>query len=150
MPEPPPTEASLRAAMRDPRYWQPGHPERSRYVARVTEGWRNLVEAEAGQGGVVNVRGYVRTIDGKAVNVAAHTRGPADRIPEKVGGYSETKQQIAPLRRQVVEALPAMRSSSVTRRFAGRFPCQRPGVHVGPVRWRDTRSAVAGPLSRLW
>lgn len=75
MAEPPPTEASLRAAMRDPRYWQAGHPERSRYVARVTEGWRSLVEAEAGQGGVVNVRGYVRTIDGKAVNVAAHTRG---------------------------------------------------------------------------
>jgi hypothetical protein len=75
MSEPPITEAGLRAAMRDPRYWQPGHPERSSYVARVSEGWRTLVEAEAGQDGAVNVRAYVRTVNGEAVSVAAHTRG---------------------------------------------------------------------------
>ena len=98
MSEPPITEASLRAAMRDPRYWQPGHPERSRYVARVSEGWRRLVEAEAGQDGAVNVQAYVRTVNGKAVNVAAHTGGdppggsdtgtghevPEGRVPDRI------------------------------------------------------------------
>lgn len=62
---------------------------------------------------------------------------------------NKTKRQIAPLRQQIGEALRVMRSSSATRRFAGRFPCRRSGVHVGPVRWRDTRSAVAEPISRL-
>ncbi len=98
MSEPPITEASLRAAMRDPRYWQPGHPERSSYVARVSEGWRRLVEAEAGQDGAVNVRAYVRAVNGEAVNVAAHTRGdpsggsdigsghemPEGRVPDRI------------------------------------------------------------------
>jgi len=28
----PVTEASLKRAMRDPRYWQAGHPERNDYV----------------------------------------------------------------------------------------------------------------------
>ena len=81
--------------MRDPRYWQPGHPERSRYVARVTEGWRSLVEAEAAQGDVVNVQGYVRIVDGKAVNVAAHTRGdpPGGSSPD--GGREPQQDQAA-------------------------------------------------------
>ena len=35
----PPTEASLREAMRDPRYWQSGHPDRPGWLAAVTEGW---------------------------------------------------------------------------------------------------------------
>ena len=53
------TEGDLRAAMRDPRYWQSGHPERGAYAGWVTEGWHRLHGAEATtEGGtrVVRVR----------------------------------------------------------------------------------------------
>jgi len=38
----PVTEAGLKRAMADKRYWQSGHPERPAYVGWVTEGWQAL------------------------------------------------------------------------------------------------------------
>lgn len=70
----PVTEESLRAAMRDPRYWRSGHPEREAYGRWVTEGWEAVVKGEAAKGGVVYVKAYTRTRNGKTEHVAAHTR----------------------------------------------------------------------------
>jgi hypothetical protein len=44
----PVVEESLRAAMRDPRYWRSGHPEREEYNRWVTEGWRAVVNEGRG------------------------------------------------------------------------------------------------------
>ncbi|WPB86376.1 hypothetical protein [Sediminicoccus rosea] len=63
------TEESLRAAMRDPRYWRSGHPEREEYNRWVTEGWRAVVNEGQGKGGVVQVRAYTRTRNGKTEQV---------------------------------------------------------------------------------
>ena len=68
------TEASLRAAMRDPRYWRAGHPEREAYHRWVTEGWQRFVREGEGAHGVVQVRAYTRTRNGKAEQVGAHHR----------------------------------------------------------------------------
>ena len=93
------SEAELRAAMRDPRYWQFGHPERASHVARVSEGWRRLVEDEASEGGDVNVRSYVRNVGGRAVTVAAHTRadpagGEASASTQALGTSEETEPAV--------------------------------------------------------
>lgn len=61
----PVTEESLRAAMRDPRYWRPGHPEREAYNHWVTEGWQAFVREGGGRKGVVHVRAYTRTGNGR-------------------------------------------------------------------------------------
>jgi hypothetical protein len=149
---PPITEADLRAAMRDPRYWQAGHPERSSYVARVSEGWRSLVEAEAGQGGAVNVRPYVRTISGKAVNVAAHTRGdppggsgslsgqemPAGRVPDRIvaAAYRRSAACDAQFERDRAICrtlpLPAIRRSCWTSAMERYAQCGR-GGYIPPL-----------------
>jgi len=64
------TEADLRAAMRDPRYWRSGHPERHSFAGWVSKGWQALYANEAEPQTSVWVRAYVR--DGHAV--AAHWR----------------------------------------------------------------------------
>jgi len=74
----PVTEASLKRAMRDPRYWQAGHPERNDYVRWVTGGWDSLGAAAPGgrmSQGMVFVRAYERTRGGKSHHVSAHQRG---------------------------------------------------------------------------
>lgn len=89
------TEASLRAAMRQPRYWRDHHPERRGFVEWVTGGWRAFVAAEAGAsatrgGGLVSVRAYTRTRRGKAERVGAHTRAaPAGGDHAVAGGTGE-------------------------------------------------------------
>jgi len=70
----PVTEESLRAAMRDPRYWRSGHPEREDYNRWVTEGWQAFVREGQGKNGAVQVRAYTRTRNGKTEQVGAHTR----------------------------------------------------------------------------
>ncbi len=70
----PVTEESLRAAMRDPRYWRSGHPERESYHRWVTEGWQAFVHEGEGKNGIVHVRAYTRTRNGKTEQVGAHTR----------------------------------------------------------------------------
>ena len=149
---PPITEADLRAAMRDPRYWQAGHPERSSYVARVSEGWRSLVEAEAGQGGAVNVRPYVRTINGKTVSVAAHTRGdppggsgslsghemPEGRVPDRIvaAAYRRSAACDAQFERDQAICrtlpLPAIRRSCWTSAIERYAQCGR-GGYIPPL-----------------
>ena len=72
------TEADLKRAMRDPRYWQSGHPEREDWSAWVTEGWQGLENGAStrGPGGekVVRVRAYVRRRGGKTHHVGAYTQ----------------------------------------------------------------------------
>jgi hypothetical protein len=70
------TEADLRAAIRDPRYWMSGHPEREGFAGWVTEGFRALHGPEA-KGGSVKVRAYTRRRDGREEHVGAHTPGSA-------------------------------------------------------------------------
>ena len=70
------TEADLRQAMRDPRYWQAGKPERAAFNAWVTEGWQQLYprEGRGASAGIVHVRAYSRTRDGHTEQVFAHSR----------------------------------------------------------------------------
>jgi hypothetical protein len=64
------TQADLRQAMRDARYWKPGHPERAAFNAWVTDGFRALNPPDAAPRGAVWVKAYTR--DGRTV--AAHWR----------------------------------------------------------------------------
>jgi pimeloyl-ACP methyl ester carboxylesterase len=70
----PVTEETLRAAMRDPRYWRPGEPEREAYAQWVTEGWDAFVRGGEGSNGAVHLRAYIRTRNGTVEQVMAHTR----------------------------------------------------------------------------
>ena len=63
------TETALRQAMRDPRYWQAGHPERADYAAWVTEGWQALAQGEASGTRQVRVRSYRRRRRGREEQV---------------------------------------------------------------------------------
>jgi pimeloyl-ACP methyl ester carboxylesterase len=96
-------EKELRAAMRDPRYTQSGHPESRAFRAWVGEGWRQLVAAnEAGRGGgqrsQVRVRPYQRQRNGHAEQVCGYTqsrasgRGEAAHAP----GHANDPQPAAP------------------------------------------------------
>ncbi len=85
----PATEASLKRAMRDPRYWQSGHPERSAYSAWVSDGWQALGKASPGgrtAEGLVFVRAYDCTRNGHAEHVSAHTRSAAPGRDSQDGG----------------------------------------------------------------
>lgn len=87
----PVTKEGLRAAMRDPRYWGAGHPEREAYHRWVTEGWQALVRDGQGKGGVVQVRAYTRTRNGKTEHVGEHSRadppgGDAPAAPRSAVG----------------------------------------------------------------
>lgn len=70
------TASRLRQAMRDPRYWQSGHPERTDYRAWVSDGWRQLQTAESqpNSDGLIWVRPYTRTRDGETEQVSGHYR----------------------------------------------------------------------------
>lgn len=76
------TEASLRARMRDERYWNGNHPGAPAWRQSVTEGWRQLVEAQTG-GGRVQVRAYDQTRNGQSVHVGAYER--AEQSSTKMG-----------------------------------------------------------------
>jgi hypothetical protein len=92
------TEARLREAMRDPRYWQQGNPERTDYNAWVTQGWRALIETPAAQavGGVVQVQAYERRgPDGNIVQVQAHQRGAPPARAWESQPNPEWRSQIA-------------------------------------------------------
>jgi hypothetical protein len=68
------TEPDLRQAMRDPRYWRSGHPEREAFGAWVTEGYRGLYPRDAAPRTSVWVKPYTR----EGHPVAGHWR----RAPE--------------------------------------------------------------------
>lgn len=87
----PMTEATLRQAMRDRRYWQPGHPDREDYAGWVTAGWRALGTSphrSADGTAVVFVKAYDRERDRHVQHVAAHQRSApprTDRPPAPAG-----------------------------------------------------------------
>ena len=86
--------------MRDPRYWQPGHPERQAFSDWVTEGWQVLTRAGEGLGGTrqVTVRAYHRNRLGQ---------------DEQVDGYVQTRQaRQDKSRRDRARATPAPAPSS--------------------------------------
>ncbi|MBP0465053.1 hypothetical protein J5Y09_14105 [Roseomonas sp. PWR1] len=64
------TQAELREAMRDARYWKPGHPERAAFNAWVTDGFRALNPRDAAPRAAVWVKAYTRN----GHTVAAHWR----------------------------------------------------------------------------
>lgn len=78
---------TLPQMMRDPRYWNPRHPENQAWVTQVTDGFRAHYPSEmtydatgrqtddVGHSGTVHVDAYVRTVDGKEVQVSEHERG---------------------------------------------------------------------------
>lgn len=77
MPDPVPLSASdLRNAMRDPRYWRSGHPERADYHAWVTGAWQQLhaAESQPNSDGLVWVNPYSRTRGGETEDVSGHYR----------------------------------------------------------------------------
>jgi hypothetical protein len=70
-------ERTLRAAVREPRYWHDGHPEREAFHAWVSQGWRDLVASPhrtADGACVAFVRAYTRVRNGRTERVSAHTR----------------------------------------------------------------------------
>ncbi|WP_207792090.1 hypothetical protein [Siccirubricoccus phaeus] len=75
------SERSLREAMREPRYWQAGHPEREAFGRWVSQGWQALYgkDGPGTSGGVVFVRAYSRVRNGKVEEVGAHLRSAAER-----------------------------------------------------------------------
>lgn len=110
----PVTEESLRAAMRDPRYWRSGHPEREAYGRWVTEGWETFVREGEGKNGVVHVRAYSRTRNGKTEQVGAHTRA------DPPGGDDRSQSDIRPT--QGTAELPVRDPGTTTP------PSPRPGI----------------------
>ena len=54
------TESDLRAAIRDERYWQAGHPERATFQNWVGQGFRALNPTDASVRTMVWVRAYMR------------------------------------------------------------------------------------------
>ena len=74
--------ADLRVSMRDPRYWQPGHPEQAAYHAWVSEGWRQVSAREAGGDGMVWVAPYTRHRGGEAEEASGHYRRTSCGAPD--------------------------------------------------------------------
>jgi hypothetical protein len=70
------TDLDLKNAMGDPRYWNPGNPERAGFHDWVTKGWEALYPADGKgpAGGTAWVRPYARTQDGKTVQVSGYQR----------------------------------------------------------------------------
>lgn len=101
MPDPiPVTSSDLRHAMRDRRYWQPGHPEQAAYHAWVSDGWRRVTEGEAAGDGMVWVAPYTRHRDGEAQEVSGHYRhagrgaAPPDGGDRKRGRVRTAEQDL--------------------------------------------------------
>ena len=93
------TEGDLRAAMRDPRYWQSGHPERGAYAGWVTEGWQRLHGAEATtEGGtrVVQVQAYDRVRNGRREHVDPYQQRRRAARGEGGGTAGEAPGRVAP------------------------------------------------------
>ncbi len=72
--------------MRDPRYWEAGHPERDAHVAVVTRGFQQLYNNESAEGDgriQVNVRAHSRVVDNRHQHVDAYTQSRQARAPEQ-------------------------------------------------------------------
>jgi pimeloyl-ACP methyl ester carboxylesterase len=95
----PPNEADLRAAIRDPRYWQAGHPGRAAHVAAVTRGFQHLYGSESaeGDGGtLVHVRAHDRVVDGRRQHVDAYTQLRQRRSSDETSAAEGPESRQAP------------------------------------------------------
>ena len=106
------TEAGLRDALRDPRYWTPG-PERDAYAAWVSDGYKAMYNSGEAKGGTVKVRAYDRRRDGKTEHVGAYTRGaPPGGLTTPVmlapafNGARTVAPLIPPLLGGIIQSLP--------------------------------------------
>lgn len=132
------TESRLREAMRDKRYWQSNHAERPAYTAWVTEGWRALVESQAGDG-VVHVQAYERRgPDGAVVQVQAHQRGAPGRAWETQPN-AEWRTRIAEAERSVQDAgnFGYSARASAPNTALGRYQVNR--ITLQEAGWKDDR-----------
>jgi len=140
---PPPiriTEADLRQAMRDPRYWRSGNPEQQAFGAWVTEGYRGLYPRNAAPRSSVWVKPYTR----EGHEVAGHWR----RAPEDAGDSAADGTTDIEDRSDIIEANWRRSAWEWLRRTApdGRGSGGRPGTQPAPPRrkWpgRDGRDRV--------
>ncbi|MCG5243712.1 hypothetical protein [Azospirillum doebereinerae] len=87
----PVTLDALQEMMKDPRYWNVNHPERSSWSSMVSEGFQTLFpnpiqrdetgrQTDGADGeGVVHVRAYIRTVSRQPVDVSEYDRSaPTD------------------------------------------------------------------------
>lgn len=138
MPMIPMTEAKLREAMRDRRYWNAGHPERNAYATWVTATWQHVASQDGGGDGVVRVRAYERHgNDGKVHLVQAHTRAATARAWEAQPN-PERRAQIARSEtgRDAGDFGYGMRGQAGTTAL-GRYQLNR--ITLQEAGWRDAR-----------
>jgi hypothetical protein len=97
------TDLDLKNAMGDPRYWDPGNPERAGFHDWVTKGWEALYPAngERPAGGTAWVRPYTRMQDGKTVQVSGYQRA-------STGGKAAARMMGPQATPVVAPALPLM------------------------------------------
>lgn len=95
------THASLREAIRDPRYWQDGHPERKAYTDWVADGYQALEGSrlQNGEGRtMVFVSAYTRQRDGRTEQVSAYVQnrsspgGREDARTQNAGSAENSKR----------------------------------------------------------
>jgi hypothetical protein len=147
MPTLPIDEAALREAMRDRRYWQPGHPERERYGAGVTEGWQALDAApDQGADTVVHVRAYERRgPDGDVIQVQAHTRGASPR-PWENQPNPEWRAQIASIESRATSTEFGYHARNARSGALGRY--QMVPVALQAIRWKDSQGSWTGTANQ--
>lgn len=129
--------AGLRAAVADDLYWQAGHPEHEAWRAWVSEGFRAVHGEGDGPAGVVHVRAYSRTRDGRTEHVRAHLRSdpPGGDAADPAGLHPGTVQYaaaplvaVAPVvigaggrvAGQIIHRLPSLSRSNLLDRILGR------------------------------
>ena len=134
----PMSEARLREAMRDRRYWDSAHPERQDYADWVTAAWQQVIND--GAGSEVHVRAYERRgADGKLHHVQAHTRGAPVRAWENQPN-PDWRAQIArsEINRYDGDFGYGMRGQRATTAL-GRYQPNR--ITLQEAGWRDERGA---------
>nr|WP_149535892.1 hypothetical protein [Siccirubricoccus phaeus] len=151
MAEVPVTEESLRAAMRDPRYWQAGHPERDAFGRWVTQGFDALYGEKGRSGGVVFVQAYTRVRNGKVEDVGAHQRSApegrgGDKLPiggDKDAGEGDETLAQSRLLRAALQALQKVFTRGPSR------PSSPPGAPTQAPRMEaPARPPAAGQAAR--
>lgn len=77
------TEQDVRGAMREPRYWSLGHPERQAFNAWVGQAWRGLNPADGEARSTVWVRAYMR--EGHMVSAHWRSAPPRNGLDQHAG-----------------------------------------------------------------
>ncbi len=142
-------EADLRQAMREPRYWQSGHPERPAFTSWVTDGFRGLYPSDSANRQSVWVKEYKR----EGHLVAAHWRGVPAGSNGSSGGQTAPGQASPADKPELIQANSLRKLWDLWRRSPpdGRGsgdprPGGKPGTEPAPQRrtWRgqDGRDRV--------